>query len=118
MKSGLAVMLRLIADAESLPCELVCVFYDREEGPVHLGGMVPLCEAEGDFLRTLDSRGGLEPTSNRIEAGCSGSLQAQVFAQRKTRALRPSVARGKRDLSGDATTPKAGRLAKTRCRQA
>lgn len=83
MKSGLAVMLRLIADAESLPCELVCVFYDREEGPVHLSGMVPLCEAEGDFLRTLTAAVCLEPTSNRIEAGCSGSLQAQVFAKGK-----------------------------------
>lgn len=83
MKAGLAVMLRLIADADSLPCELVCVFYDREEGPVHQSGMVPLCEAEGEFLRTLAAAVCLEPTSNRIEAGCSGSLQAQVFAKGK-----------------------------------
>ncbi len=83
MKAGLAVMLRLIADAETLPCELVCVFYDREEGPVHLSGMVPLCEAEGAFLKTLSAAVCLEPTSNRVEAGCSGSLQAQVFAKGK-----------------------------------
>jgi hypothetical protein len=47
MKSGLAVMLRLIADAESLPVELVCVFYDREEGPVHQSGMVPAVRRAG-----------------------------------------------------------------------
>jgi len=80
MKSGLAVMLRLIADAATLPTELVCVFYDREEGPVHLSGMVPLCEQHGALLQTLAAAVCLEPTDNRVEAGCVGSLQAQVFA--------------------------------------
>ncbi len=83
MKSGLAVMLRLIADSAELPVELVCVFYDREEGPVHLSGMVPLCEQQGELLKTLAAAICLEPTDNRVEAGCSGSLQAQVFAKGK-----------------------------------
>lgn len=83
MKAGLAVMLRLIADADALQQELVCVFYDREEGPVHQSGMVPLCEQQGELLKTLAAAVCLEPTDNRVEAGCSGSLQAQVFAQGK-----------------------------------
>ncbi len=83
MKAGLAVMLRLIADADALSNELVCVFYDREEGPVHLSGMVPLCEQQGELLQTLSAAVCLEPTDNRVEAGCSGSMQAQVFAHGK-----------------------------------
>lgn len=83
MKSGLAVMLRLIADAESLPMELVCVFYDREEGPVNQSGMVPLCAEQGELLQSLAVAVCLEPTDNRVEAGCSGSLQAQVMASGK-----------------------------------
>ena len=83
MKAGLAVMLRLIADADALSNELVCVFYDREEGPVHQSGMVPLCEQQGALLKTLAAAVCLEPTDNRVEAGCSGSLQAQVFTHGK-----------------------------------
>ena len=78
MKAGLAVMLRFLAVAPSLPIHLLCVFYDREEGPSAQSGMVSLCEQKKTLLQAQRLAIVLEPTGNRVEAGCSGSLQATV----------------------------------------
>jgi len=83
MKAGLAVMLRLVAESAALPVDLTCVFYDREEGPADQNGLLLLCEQERDRLLQLDLCLVLEPTANRIEAGCSGSLHAQVAVHGK-----------------------------------
>ena len=90
MKGGLAVMLRLLADAEKLGKELLCVFYDKEEGPASQSGMVPLCEGGAERLRGIDVALCLEPTDNLIHAGCVGGLQVEVTAHgRRAHSARP-----------------------------
>jgi succinyl-diaminopimelate desuccinylase len=46
-------------------------------------GWCPLCAEQGELLQSLAVAVCLEPTDNRVEAGCSGSLQAQVMASGK-----------------------------------
>ena len=90
MKGGLAVMLRLIADAAALGKQLLCVFYDKEEGPASESGMVPLCEREAALFASIDVALCLEPTDNLIHAGCVGSLQASVTVPgRRAHSARP-----------------------------
>jgi len=90
MKGGLAVMLRLVADATELGKDLLCVFYDKEEGPASESGMVPLCESEAALLGGIDVALCLEPTDNLIHAGCVGSLQASVTVPgRRAHSARP-----------------------------
>lgn len=86
MKGGLAVMLRLLAEAESLPYDLQCVFYDKEEGPALDSGILPLCQPQGaspPLLSGLDLAICLEPTDGQIHAGCVGGLHAAVSARGK-----------------------------------
>lgn len=90
MKGGLAVMLRLVADAAALGKELLCVFYDKEEGPASQSGMVPLCQDGAPLLSGIDVALCLEPTDNLIHAGCVGGLQAEVTAHgRRAHSARP-----------------------------
>jgi succinyl-diaminopimelate desuccinylase len=88
MKGGLAVMLALLADHEALGCNLVAVFYDKEEGPAHDNGLEPVL-ASG-LLPAMDLAVCLEPTDNRIQAGCVGGLHATVtFRGRRAHSARP-----------------------------
>jgi succinyl-diaminopimelate desuccinylase len=92
MKGGLAVMLALLEDAqrhkERQQSNLLCVFYDKEEGPAQESGMVQLC-APG-VLAKVDLGICLEPTDCRIHAGCLGGLQARVVASgRRAHSARP-----------------------------
>lgn len=92
MKGGLAVMLALLDDAQRHPervgVNLLCVFYDKEEGPAEASGMVPLC-APG-VLPHIDLAICLEPTDGIIHAGCMGGLQARVTVQgRRAHSARP-----------------------------
>jgi succinyl-diaminopimelate desuccinylase len=90
MKGGLAVMLRLLADSATLPCDLLCVFYDKEEGPAPTSGLVPLCEGGAPLLRDLDVALCLEPTDNLVHAGCVGGLHAAVTVPgRRAHSARP-----------------------------
>jgi succinyl-diaminopimelate desuccinylase len=89
MKGGLAVMLALLADAE-LQASLRCVFYDREEGPASESGLLPLLEGDHAVDRDLKLALCLEPTDNRVEAGCVGGLHARVsFRGRRAHSARP-----------------------------
>lgn len=88
MKGGLAVMLELLAQAEALQRNLVCVFYDREEGPMEDSGLEPLL-AQG-LLQGVDLALCLEPTDNHLQSGCLGSLHARVtFHGRRAHSARP-----------------------------
>lgn len=89
MKGGLAVMLQLLASAAQLPAaNLLCIFYDQEEGPAAQSGILPLCAPGGLLRQGLPGLAPpsqwlafcLEPTDNQIHAGCVGSLQALVTA--------------------------------------
>jgi succinyl-diaminopimelate desuccinylase len=91
MKSGLAVMMSL---AETLPrerrfCDLVLVFYAREEGPYlenELGDVL----REAPELSRADLALCLEPTDNVLQLGCVGSIHATfVFTGRSAHSARP-----------------------------
>lgn len=85
MKSGLAIMLELVEriDRARPPCDLTMVFYEREEGPFAENMLGPLLE-EFDALRTLDLAICLEPSDNRLQLGCMGSVHVTVVFHGKT----------------------------------
>jgi succinyl-diaminopimelate desuccinylase len=75
MKSGLAVMLALAKAPKA--GRLTVVFYDGEEGPISGNGLGPLLDANPD-LAQADLALLLEPTDNKVELGCQGTMHAQV----------------------------------------
>lgn len=91
MKGALAVM-QLLAerlDHASLPVNVVYCFYDREEGPYAENGLGPLFEARRDLERTSFAIC-LEPSDNRVQMGCCGSLHAELrFEGRSAHSARP-----------------------------
>jgi succinyl-diaminopimelate desuccinylase len=91
MKGAVALMIALWErlDPRRLPVELVCVFYDREEGPYEQSGLGPLLEARPD-LRGSALALCLEPTDLALQVGCCGSLHATLaFAGRSAHSARP-----------------------------
>lgn len=91
MKSGLAVMIELIErlDLAQLPCQLYVVFYEREEGPFDENMLGPMLE-RFEVLRGLDLAICLEPSDNKLQLGCMGSLHATVrFEGRTAHSARP-----------------------------
>ncbi len=104
MKSGLAVAMEI---AERMPrsarfADLALVFYAREEGPF-------LENELGDVLREVPEvrRAALavclEPTDNRLQLGCVGSIHATVvFTGRSAHSARP--------WQGDNAVHRAGAL--------
>ena len=91
MKGALAVMIELWRSVErnELPVELVCVFYDREEGPYETNGLGPLLEARKDLSRAALALC-LEPTDLALQLGCCGSMHATfTFHGRSAHSARP-----------------------------
>lgn len=92
MKGGLAAMLALLAqpgdDQAAQRQNLLCVFYDKEEGPADASGILPICAAGA--LQSVDLALCLEPTDGIVHAGCVGGLQARVTAPgRRAHSARP-----------------------------
>lgn len=91
MKSGLAVMIELVEniDLDTLPCELTLVFYEREEGPFDDNMLGPILEQKR-HLHELDLAICLEPSDNRLQLGCMGSVHATLtFHGRTAHSARP-----------------------------
>jgi succinyl-diaminopimelate desuccinylase len=91
MKSGLAVMIELVerVDLAALPCDLTLVFYEREEGPFEENMLGPLLE-RFDELGRLDLAICLEPSDNKLQLGCMGSVHVTVrFVGRTAHSARP-----------------------------
>lgn len=91
MKSGLAVMIELVErlDLGALPYDLTLVFYEREEGPFEENMLGPLLE-HFEELQRLDLAICLEPSDNRLQLGCQGSVHATlIFEGRTAHSARP-----------------------------
>ena len=91
MKSGLAVMIELAErlDRAALFCDLTLVFYEREEGPYAENVLGPMLETFAE-LRQFDLAICLEPSDNRLQLGCMGSLHATItFEGRTAHSARP-----------------------------
>lgn len=90
MKGGLAVMLGLLEQHRDLKrANLVCVFYDKEEGPASEATLPALLDS-GAVPAGIDLAFCLEPTDNRLQAGCVGGLHAEVtFRGRRAHSARP-----------------------------
>jgi succinyl-diaminopimelate desuccinylase len=77
MKSGLAVMLRLAALVPNPRHDVTWLFYDNEETDTARNGLGRVLHNAPDWLQA-DLAVLMEPTSNRVEAGCQGSLRVLV----------------------------------------
>ncbi len=83
MKAGVAVMMSLL---EARPEAFLGVFYDREEGPYDDNGLDGLL----DMMPPIELAMVLEPSCNRIQAGCLGGLHARVrVAGQRAHSARP-----------------------------
>lgn len=77
MKAGLAVMLRLAAGLTEPGLDVTYLFYDNEETDAARNGLLRVSQRHRDWLDT-DLALLMEPTANRVEAGCQGTLRALV----------------------------------------
>ena len=76
MKSGVAVLLRLATLADPTD-DLTVVCYDNEEVEAVKNGLGRVARSSPDWL-AADLAILLEPTSGKVEAGCQGTLRAEV----------------------------------------
>jgi succinyl-diaminopimelate desuccinylase len=77
MKAGLAVMLRVAAGLADPRHDITWLFYDNEEVEAARNGLGRVARNAPDWLHA-ELAILMEPTANRVEAGCQGTLRALV----------------------------------------
>jgi succinyl-diaminopimelate desuccinylase len=76
-------------DLATLPVDLTLVFYEREEGPYAENVLGPMID-NFPALHALELAICLEPSDNRLQLGCMGSLHATIsFEGRTAHSARP-----------------------------
>jgi len=77
MKAGIAVMLRVAAGLDAPQHDVTWLFYDNEEVEAARNGLGRVARNAAHWLKA-DLAVLMEPTANRVEAGCQGTLRALV----------------------------------------
>jgi succinyl-diaminopimelate desuccinylase len=77
MKSGIAVMLRVAAVTTDPRYDITWLFYDNEEVEAARNGLGRVARNEPKWLEG-DLAILMEPTANRVEAGCQGTMRVIV----------------------------------------
>lgn len=77
MKGGVAVALRLAATVPEPTRDVTYVFYECEEIDARFNGLARLADTRPDLL-SADFAILMEPSNASVEAGCQGTLRAQV----------------------------------------
>ncbi len=77
MKGGLAIFLDVARRVPQPTIDLTFVFYAREEVAQEHSGLIELIEARPDLVAADCAILG-EPTAGAIEAGCQGTLRAEI----------------------------------------
>ncbi|MDF3068619.1 MAG: N-succinyl-L,L-diaminopimelate desuccinylase [Polyangiaceae bacterium] len=89
MKSGLCLMLAVAERAVPKGVDLTLVFYAREEGPYAENELGPVL-AQDRELTQASIAVMLEPSDNKLQLGCGGSIHASVrFRGRTAHSARP-----------------------------
>ncbi len=111
MKSGVAVMLRTAASLRQTPSvyDLTYVFYDCEEIEAARNGLGRLARTRPTALQA-DLAIVLEPTNGGVEAGCQGTLRAEITLTGTRAHSCAVVAWAQRDSRGRSGLAEAGRL--------
>lgn len=91
MKSGIAVMMGLMEyfHKREKRFNMIYVFYEKEEGPYIENGLEPLLK-DYDIIQNADLAIALEPTDNKVQVGCLGTLHASIiFKGKRAHSARP-----------------------------
>lgn len=91
MKAGLAVMMGLVDYFynKEKRFNTIYVFYEKEEGPYIDNGLEPLLK-EFDIIQKADLAFALEPTDNKVQVGCLGTMHASIiFEGKRAHSARP-----------------------------
>lgn len=83
MKSGLALMLALAEQRAPRGVDVTLVFYAREEGPFAENELGPVLAADPELAQASIAVM-LEPSDNKLQLGCGGSIHASVRFQGRT----------------------------------
>lgn len=77
MKGGVAIALQLAATVTEPVCDITYIFYESEEVSSEFNGLQKISEIAPEFL-AADFAVLMEPSNANIEAGCQGTIRANI----------------------------------------